>query len=337
MVIQRSLVPFLGLALACAQANNERPIIGILTQPIGGERSRALGGTGADSERRTMIAASYVKFIESAGARVVPVHYDSTDEELGSIFSQINGLLFPGGGADLTNGTLIRRSGQALYNRALAANDAGDVFPLWGTCMGFQFMSLLTAQDDHILCSQCYDSEGVAYPLDFTEPAASTSRLYGAMPPGLKTKLAEENLTANSHHDGIAPSVFVASVGNANLAAFYDVLSTNADGTGRPFVSTIEAKRYPFFATQWHPEKNNFEWGLKLGPAAIPHGRDATAVSQYAADFFVEACRSSTHTFSTPAAEAAALIYNYPAVPDPAGYFSQVYIFERTGNRTPRL
>ena len=216
----------------------------------------------------------------------------------------------------------------------VAANDAADPFPLWGTCMGFQFMSLLTAGDDAILCEQCFDSEGVAYPLLFEEPAATASRLYGELPPALKTKLATANLTANSHHDGIAPATFGTS-GNAKLAAFYDVLSTNVDSVGRPFVSTIEAKRYPFFGTQWHPEKNNFEWGLKLGPAAIPHGRDATAVSQYAADFFVQAARSSTHVFATPAAEAAALIYNYAAVPDPSGYFSQVYIFERSGAPTP--
>ena len=108
------------------------------------------------------------------------------------------------------------------------------------------------------------------------------------------------------------------------------MLSTNADGTGKPFVSTMEARRYPFAATQWHPEKNNFEWGTKLGPAAIPHGADATAVSQYVADHVVGLARRSAHAFPSAAAEADALIYNYPAVPDPNGYFSQVYVFDRT-------
>jgi gamma-glutamyl hydrolase len=152
------------------------------------------------------------------------------------------------------------------------------------------------------------------------------SALFGGLSPSLKYKLAQDNLTENSHHDGIAPASFRR---NKRLAAFYDVLSTNADSTGAPFVSTMEAKHYPIAGTQWHPEKNNFEWGTKLGPKAIPHGADATAVSQYVADFVVGLARQSAHAFKSAQAEAAALIYNYQAVPDPNGYFSQVYIFNR--------
>lgn len=47
------------------------------------------------------IAASYVKYLESAGARVVPLLHNSTAQQLTDKFSKINGLLFPGGGADL--------------------------------------------------------------------------------------------------------------------------------------------------------------------------------------------------------------------------------------------
>jgi gamma-glutamyl hydrolase len=313
------------LLLCGAAALNNRPIVGILTQPLGTEQNSSKSST-------TMIAASYVKFIESAGARVVPVHYDSTDEELAALFGQINGVLLPGGGADLGNATRIRHSGQTLYDLALRANQKGDSFPIWGTCMGFQFLSLLTAQDDAILCEACFDSEGTPMPLLFAEPAASASRLYGPLTPALKHKLATENLTENSHHDGILPATFAS---NARLAGFYDVLSTNVDGKGYPFVSSIEAKGYPFFGTQWHPEKNNFEWGTKLGPGAIPHGADATAVSQYVADFVVAAARLSEHVFATPQAEAEALIYNWPAVPDPNGYYTQVYLFDRPGPGPP--
>jgi len=299
---------------------NNRPIIGILTQPLGTEISNA------SSTNTTYIAASYVKFLESAGARVVPIHYDSSDSELRAIFGSINGVLFPGGGADLSNTTRMRHSGQVLYNLAIAANDAGGSFPLWGTCMGFQLLSLLTSQQDSILCEGCYDSEGTPLPLDFVEPAASTSYLYGGLPVELKQKLATSKLTENSHHDGIKPATFQS---NGRLAAFYDVLSTNVDGRGTPFVSSMEAKAYPIAGVQWHPEKNSFEWGTSLGPKAIPHGADATAVAQYMANVVVDQARRSSHTFPSTDEEAAALIYNYAAVPDPNGYYSQVYLFRR--------
>jgi hypothetical protein len=53
------------LGLVGAQALNTRPIVGILTEPIDPEMAK----WGAKS----FIAASYVKYIEMAGARVVPV------------------------------------------------------------------------------------------------------------------------------------------------------------------------------------------------------------------------------------------------------------------------
>ena len=46
------------------------------------------------------IAASYVKWIESAGGRVVPIPYNiPTVEELDTLLSKINGVLMPGGDA----------------------------------------------------------------------------------------------------------------------------------------------------------------------------------------------------------------------------------------------
>lgn len=36
-----------------------------------------------------------------AGARVVPVHYNSTFEELDFLFSRINGILFTGGDTNI--------------------------------------------------------------------------------------------------------------------------------------------------------------------------------------------------------------------------------------------
>ena len=40
---------------------------------------------------------------------------------------------------------------------------------------------------------------------------------------------------------------------NARLTAFYNVLSVNKDRNGKEFVSTIEAKKYPIYGSQWHP------------------------------------------------------------------------------------
>jgi len=65
---------------------NDRPIIGVLTQPFKGDA------------KKHYIVASYVKYLESAGARVVPIFYDEERAKLVTLVSKLNGLLFTGGG-----------------------------------------------------------------------------------------------------------------------------------------------------------------------------------------------------------------------------------------------
>ena len=94
----------------------------------------------------------------------------------------------------------------------------------------------------------------------------------------------------NNHQCGIAPSNFAA---NSVLTSFYNVLSNNVDLDGRPFVSSIESKNWPVYGTQWHPEKNAFEWTPNED---IPHSLEAVRVCTYMAQFFVNEARKSTHS-----------------------------------------
>ena len=49
--------------------------------------------------------------------------------------------------------------------------------------------------------------------------------------------------------------------------------------------SSLSGKKYPFYATQWHPEKNGFEWTTKEG---INHSEHAVAIMQMTANFLVQ-------------------------------------------------
>lgn len=60
---------------------NYRPVIGILSHPGDGASGRLNNATNA-----SYIAASYVKFVESAGARVIPLIYNEPREILFQVF-----------------------------------------------------------------------------------------------------------------------------------------------------------------------------------------------------------------------------------------------------------
>lgn len=73
---------------------NFRPVIGIVSHPGDGASGRLSNASGA-----SYIAASYVKFVEAAGARVVPLIYNEPSEILYSvrmhaIYSYIFSFLF---------------------------------------------------------------------------------------------------------------------------------------------------------------------------------------------------------------------------------------------------
>merc|ERR1711871_1002488 len=140
--------------------------------------------------------------------------------------------------------------------------------------------------------------------------------------------LGNENVTMNNHHYGIWTEHFKST---PSLSEFYTVLSNNKDRNGDEFVSTIEAKNYPIFGTQWHPEKNNLEWKKSSDGTpmeAINHSPDAVSVSQYTANFFVSKTRKNKNKFDSLDVENDALIYNWqPTKTSEKSSFVQKYYY----------
>eukprot|EP00929_Paragymnodinium_shiwhaense_P041214 TRINITY_DN21413_c1_g5_i1.p1 TRINITY_DN21413_c1_g5~~TRINITY_DN21413_c1_g5_i1.p1 ORF type:complete len:375 (-),score=44.40 TRINITY_DN21413_c1_g5_i1:441-1565(-) len=319
------------LILACvvllAACENDRPIIGILTQPLGTE---SFTGSHAAVQDKSYIAASYVKFLESAGARVVPLHFEASAETTRSLFQKLNGVLFPGGGTAFSMQSpdpRFRATAELLLSLTIEANKKGEVIPLHGTCLGFEMLADFVARDDKVICRNCYTTDGTPLPLNAAADFLD-SRFFAGMPHDLLKAVQRENITENSHVSGVAVETFRS---NTRLSDFFRVVSVNADPQGKgEFVSTMEARHFPISATQWHPEKNNFEWGGvgALGKRAIPHSFHAVQLSQWVANHIVSTARQSAHRFKSQEEEAAALIYNVAPVADPQGYFSQIYMWD---------
>ena len=61
----------------------------------------------------------------------------------------------------------------------------------------------------------------------------------------------------NEHHVwGISPNVYTDS---KVLKEFFIITSTAVDKNGKEYINSIEAKNYPIFATQHHPEKTAYD------------------------------------------------------------------------------
>lgn len=298
------------LLLACNAeaigAVNNWPVIGVLIQEWG-------------PPNISYIPSSYVKFVEAAGARAVPIHINRDNAYYQSILSQVNGVLFPGGAVDVHDSG-YGRAGKIIFDYAVRANQRQHYFPLWGTCNGFEMLSYL-AVDRNVL-THC-DAMNEPRPLNMTL-AARSSKLFGKLKFGLKNLLTKEKVTANFHEYCLTMTNYT----KYGINKYYNVLSTNHDANGLEYVSTMEAKHYPFYAVQFHPEKNVYEWVVKEGHSNIPHTAAAIEVSSFFGQFFINEARKSNHRMPREVFERES-IFNFQAnYTGDKTLFMQIYFFQ---------
>lgn len=105
-------------------------------------------------------------------------------------------ILLPGGATwfNQTNG--YAEAGKHIYDIAMEMNEREQYFPLWGTCLGFELLTYLSAgESEHRAhCS----STNQALPLVF-KPDYNESRLFKNAPPPIVKILESEAITANFH------------------------------------------------------------------------------------------------------------------------------------------
>ena len=255
-----------------SETSAQVPVIGILAQPS------------TRTPFKQYVAASYVKWVEMAGGVAVPLSYSASNDTTRHLLDQLDGVLLPGG-----SNPPLPDAARMIVDYALRAAVRNESFPVWGTCLGFEWLVATLAPG---ALQTGYDAENISLKLQLSAKAPSSYLLGDAV---LRRNLASMPLAMNNHHQGVEPSRFAAD----SRLAMFDVLSTNLDRQRRPFVSTIEAPAHNLYAVQWHPEKNAFEnaWWRGVPFEGINHSAEAVAATFALAQSFVGRARLSHHTF----------------------------------------
>ena len=237
------LLQLLLLSIACAAyqlpaPGNPRPVIGVLSLP----------NTYPTVNAHSAFPASYVKFLESGGSRVVPIPYDLAPANLAALLAQLNGALFTGGDASFTTRSLLftpqgalsqyATTAAAIFNETVRAAERGETWPLWGTCLGFELISVLAAGDSGVL-TPGWDSENYTAVVSWA-PEAAASRLWASA--ATRAAFASQRIALNAHTSGVAPEAFAAA---PKLASRFTALGLSVDRRGRKFVATMEGKTLP--------------------------------------------------------------------------------------------
>ncbi|KAK9731073.1 Peptidase C26 [Popillia japonica] len=297
-------------------ATTDAPIIGILSQ-----ETFSVNQYFSDQEFHSFIAASYVKFVESAGARVVPIMIGKDRKYYQDLLKQTNGILFPGGATYFNQSDGYADAGQIIYDLAIELNKAGDYYPLWGTCLGMELLIHVALEGKEVR-SDC-SAKRISTSLDF-KSGIKTSKLFRNASDELLRNLSKSKIVYNSNIFCLPESTFEQN----NLLKDWRILATSKDKNNFEFVSVFESWKYPFYGVQFHPEKANFEFRES---GDIPHSLEAIEVSQFFSNFFVREARKNNHSYQSSESLEKALIYNY------APYFMglrkssymQLYMFKK--------
>ena len=120
--------------------------------------------------------------------------------------------------------------------------------------------------------------------------------------------LSEEAMTYNNRDWGITLAEFSNDTG---LGGMFTPTSTSTDPlTGDTVVASMESPNYPFFGTQFHPEKV-----LEMyNSDAVDHSWASVHYNRYFADRFIELARQNTNTCGDWEACQALLIDNYEII-----------------------
>ena len=125
-------------------------------------------------------------------------------------------------------------------------------------------------------------------PAVFT-PAAASSRMFGEMSDEQRSLAQSENMFFHYHSYGLSQTKFE---GDEYLPSFWTLTSTAEmqDGSGTQIVNSIEAKNYPFYGTQFHPEKETTQ---HYPYNSFNMSWESLQLNEFFSKFFVKRARSS--------------------------------------------
>ena len=168
------------------------------------------------------------------------------------VFGKLNGILLPGGGASLDpNNSVIYRVGSILYEEAEKSNAAGERFPIWGTCLGWELLTAVITSYDTLKESGLFVHEGVSSSLFDVKQRSS---MFGGMKHDLIRKVKEgEKYFYYSHEFAVTPEVFKKTMAKK----CWVMTAQSHDSVGKAFVAAAESliirsRRRRHFVISYH-------------------------------------------------------------------------------------
>ena len=221
-------------------------IIGIVTVPL--TPTKKFFKVCGDS----YISSRHITWLKENGFETLYIPYNT--KKLEEYLDKVHGVYLPSGGAFSGTQMTYYRCCKNIINYSIKINDRGVYFPLWGCCMGFQQMLIVADGNDNVKdFLQNFDSfKNLMCKIKLTKEGKQ-SKIINGIDKKMVKRIQREKCTLNNHFMGVTPSKFkrIKSIND-----FYKIVGTSKDRKGKEFIAILEARNYPFYAVQWHPERS---------------------------------------------------------------------------------
>jgi gamma-glutamyl hydrolase len=291
--------------------NKSNVIIGILTVPV---HTTKKGAT-------SYLPQAYVKWVESSGARVIPIPYNLPIPIIITLLNQIHGLLLPGGSVenslDKHTQLLYISRIQFIINYITRQNLKGNYFPIFGICLGFQLLltSVLEPNTEKSLNSYInYENISKEYyngGKSITFKTISKKDKDQLISPCLNDIFDKNDMnTFNVNECVYFHHRKTFHMSGKYMKKMKQFLIPNAvvKYHGKECMCAYQFKSLPYYGTLFHPEKNFFTWSMDN----IPHNEVSNKISYKLSNFFIDECRKNYNVYSMGmSAETSLFVENY--------------------------
>ncbi len=287
-------------------SNTDRPIFGVLADPIKSTFSVKL-----KREAKAYIPTTHVKFLESAGARVVPISYDLPENELLSLLGKLNGVYIPGENREVMENEQYHKTVKAILTFQQKQYVDEHLFPV--AVMNYGLSSALLAfvghKQDFFLQELKEYSKGNnriqmledpkdsfifdKYDKDDLDFLLDKCEFYTRIEKGLKLKNFEST-----------PELVRTFV----PVAVFKTDNNDEENNRHDLLAVVEGKKLPLFGFAYSPEVSQFAFGTPKETDRSQHARNH---AQYIANFIVEEGQRSKNHFNTLEEQQSHLVNTY--------------------------
>ena len=218
-----SFIFFLSFTIA-----SDFPVIGILSLPP---------DSTLYDDKHDFIPYQYPAFLQFSGAQIVPIFLSNDENYLENILSRVNGLLLPGGAANLVKDNELTdylKQIKQILKIARKFNDNGDYFPIWGTCLGFEAI-LIDIFGPEAMDSNLDDE-------NFLHTLIPHGDFWKFLPHDVMEWIKKEPVLPYHHNRGF----YESTVKKHNMHKKIDITGWS-ERNGKHFLASFKDKKYPFY------------------------------------------------------------------------------------------